>query len=111
VHERVKDAYDVVVVGAGAAGMAAACTAAALGRRVLLVEHSDRIGGTTAISGGMTWIPANHQMREVGIDDDLEQARTYLRATVPGAADDLRLEAFLARGDEGQSVSSMRTPR
>lgn len=99
-HERVKDAYDVVVVGAGAAGMAAACTAAALGRRVLLVEHSDRIGGTTAISGGMTWIPANHKMREVGIDDDLEQARTYLRATVPGAADDLRLEAFLARGDE-----------
>lgn len=99
-HERVKDAYDVVVVGAGAAGMAAACTAAALGRHVLLVEHSDRIGGTTAISGGMTWIPANHKMREVGIDDDLEQARTYLRATVPGAADDLRLEAFLARGDE-----------
>ncbi len=99
-HERVKDAYDVVVVGAGAAGMAAACTAAALGRRVLLVEHSDRIGGTTAISGGMTWIPANHKMREVGIDDDLEQARTYLRATVPGAANDPRLEAFLARGDE-----------
>jgi succinate dehydrogenase/fumarate reductase flavoprotein subunit len=95
-----QDAYDVVVVGAGAAGMAAACTAAALGRRVVLIEHSDRIGGTTAISGGMTWIPANHKMRDAGIDDDLEQARAYLRATVPGAADDRRLEAFVARGDE-----------
>jgi succinate dehydrogenase/fumarate reductase flavoprotein subunit len=99
-RESAQDAYDVVVVGAGAAGMAAACTAAALGRRVVLIEHSDRIGGTTAISGGMTWIPANHKMRDAGIDDDLEQARAYLRATVPGAADDRRLEAFVARGDE-----------
>ena len=48
----------------------------------------------------MTWIPANHKMRDAGIDDGLDQARTYLRATVPGADDDPRLEAFLARGDE-----------
>ena len=94
------DAYDVVVLGAGAAGMAAACTAAALGQRVLLVECSDRVGGTTAISGGMTWIPANHKMRDAGLDDSLDQARTYLLATVPGAEGEPRLETFLARGDE-----------
>jgi succinate dehydrogenase/fumarate reductase flavoprotein subunit len=93
-------AYDVIVVGAGAAGMTAACTAAALGRSVLLVEHGEHVGGTTAISGGMVWIPANHKMREAGIEDDLERARSYLRSTVPGADGDATLQAFLARGDE-----------
>src|SRR5512134_1078290 len=92
--------YDVIVVGAGAAGMAAACTAAVKRARVLLIECSDRVGGTTAISGGMVWIPSNHKMREAGIEDSLDQARCYLRATVPGAEDDPRMQAFLERGDE-----------
>lgn len=92
--------YDVIVLGAGAAGMAAACTAAALGQRVLLLEHSERVGGTTAISGGMVWIPANHKMRDAGIEDDLDRARTYLRSTVPNADADPNLQAFLAHGDE-----------
>ena len=94
------DTVDIVVLGAGAAGMAAACTAAALGRRVLLVEHTNRIGGTTALSGGMVWIPANHKMAEAGLPDSLDAARDYLRATVPGADTDPRMAAFLARGDE-----------
>jgi succinate dehydrogenase/fumarate reductase flavoprotein subunit len=93
-------AYDLVVVGAGAAGMAAACTAAAWGRSVLLVEHGERVGGTTAVSGGMVWIPANHKMLEAGMEDDLDRARAYLRSTVQGADTDPRLRAFLARGDE-----------
>jgi succinate dehydrogenase/fumarate reductase flavoprotein subunit len=94
------DTFDVIVIGAGAAGMSAACTAAAMGRRVLLVEHSDRVGGTTAISGGMVWIPANHKMRSAGIDDSLDRARAYLNATVPGSAGDSRMEAFLTQADE-----------
>jgi succinate dehydrogenase/fumarate reductase flavoprotein subunit len=100
VGDAAHEPYDVIVVGAGAAGMAAACTAAAKRARVLLIECSDRVGGTTAISGGMVWIPSNHKMREAGIEDSLEQARTYLRATVPGADDDPRMQAFLERGDE-----------
>ena len=93
-------AYDLVVIGAGAAGMAAACTAAALGRSVLLIEYGERVGGTTAISGGMVWIPANHKMQEAGIEDNLDRAREYLRSTVPGADGDTKLQAFLSRGDE-----------
>jgi succinate dehydrogenase/fumarate reductase flavoprotein subunit len=95
-----REPYDVIVIGAGAAGMAAACTAAALGRKVLLIEHGDRVGGTTAISGGMVWIPTNRKMKEAGLDDDLDRAREYLRSTVLGADADTRLQTFLARGDE-----------
>ena len=101
--------FDLIVLGAGAAGMAAACTAAALSQRVLLVEYSDRIGGTTAISGGMVWIPANHKMAEAGLPDSLEQARAYLDATVPGASADPRMHAFLAHGDEAIRFLEART--
>ena len=94
------DAYDVIVIGAGAAGLTAACTAAADGRRVLVLEYSDRVGGTTAISGGMIWIPANYKMRESGLPDNLDAARNYLRQLVPDCEQDRRMAAFLARGDE-----------
>jgi len=104
--------YDIIVLGAGAAGMSAACVAAALGRSVLLLEHTDRVGGTTAISGGMVWIPDNHKMRSIGVADSLAQAREYLRATVSGADDSHNLQTFLSRGDEAiqflESNSSVR---
>lgn len=92
--------FDLVVVGAGAAGMTAAAVAAAEGRRVLLVEASPLLGGTTAISGGMVWLPANHRMAEAGLDDSLDAARTYLAHVVPPGGDAALLETFLARGDE-----------
>lgn len=94
------DTYDLIVIGAGAAGLSAACTAAALGRHVLVLEYTDRIGGTTAISGGMVWIPANHKMKEAGLTDNLEAAREYLKQIVQGFSQEPRIDAFLSRGDE-----------
>lgn len=91
--------YDVVVIGAGAAGMTAASVAAAGGLRVLLVEKAAQVGGTTAISGGMVWAPANAKMAAAGLDDSIERAETYLRATV-GAFDAPRQQAFLRRVNE-----------
>lgn len=79
--------------------MAAACVAAAEGASVLLLEQSDRVGGTTAISGGMVWIPANHKSAACGRDDSLQAARDYLAGTVPGGVNE-RLEAFIEHGDE-----------
>lgn len=90
--------WDVIVVGAGAGGMTAACIAAAAGRSVLLLEQANVVGGTTAISGGMVWLPVNHKMAEAGRPDSLEAARAYLAATVPGQNRE-KLETFLAEAD------------
>ena len=48
--------YDVVVIGSGAGGLAAALTANTEGQQVLVLEKTDRIGGATAVSGGGMWI-------------------------------------------------------
>jgi succinate dehydrogenase/fumarate reductase flavoprotein subunit len=94
------DAYDVVVIGAGAGGMTAAAVAAAEGLRVLVIEKTEFVGGTTAWSGGMVWIPANARMKQAGLDDSPSDAAKYLAATVPENENaDLR-ETFLARGPE-----------
>lgn len=90
--------YDVIVVGSGAAGLTAACVAAAQGCSVLLLEQSAKVGGTTAISGGMVWIPNNHKMAGAGREDSLDAARAYLSALVQSETPE-RLEAFLTHGD------------
>ncbi len=90
---------DVLVVGSGAAGLTAACVAAASGLRVLLAEATPFVGGTTAISGGMVWIPNNHHMAEAGRPDSAEAARLYLAHSVPAGADPALLEAFVEGGD------------
>lgn len=97
-HARMRDQYDVIVVGSGAAGLCAAAVAATQGQTVLLVESSSYIGGTTAISGGMVWVPANHKMLEIGLDDSLDAARRYLSETVTES--DERMDAFLKKADE-----------
>lgn len=102
------EAFDVVVVGAGAGGLTAAAIAAAEGRSVLLLEQAAVVGGTTAISGGMVWIPANHKAAAEGRPDSREAARTYLESTVPGE-DRTRLETFLAFGDEALRDLETRT--
>ncbi|RVQ64848.1 FAD-dependent oxidoreductase [Croceicoccus ponticola] len=62
--------YDVIVVGAGGAGLAAALTAADAGKRVLVVEAADRAGGSTALSGGVFYAAGTSVQREAGIADD-----------------------------------------
>ena len=100
--------WDVIVVGAGAAGLTAACKAALEGASVLVLEQADVIGGTTAISGGMVWIPANAKMAAIGKPDTLENARTYLEAILP-PGDRQRLNSFLSWGDEAMRDLESRT--
>jgi predicted Rossmann fold flavoprotein len=52
VTERAGTHYDVLIVGAGAAGLMCALTAGRRGRRVLLLDHADKVGKKILISGG-----------------------------------------------------------
>ncbi|MEV4112699.1 FAD-dependent oxidoreductase [Nonomuraea sp. NPDC049695] len=69
---------DVLVAGSGAAGLAAAITAAAAELDVLVVESTARWGGTTSISGGGLWMPANPLMLRDGVPDSAEEALRYM---------------------------------
>lgn len=90
--------YDVVVVGMGAGGMAAALTAKIEGLSVLLVEKTERVGGSTAVSGGAVWAPLNAQSAQVGHPDTFEKVWTYMRNTVGDAAPAALQEAYLREG-------------
>ena len=83
--------YDVVVLGAGGAGLSAALVAAVEGARVLIVERTQYVGGTTALSGGTTWVPGTRHGAGVGSADTLADAAGYLdRAIGERAAPALR---------------------
>jgi len=69
---------DLVVVGAGAAGYAAAITGRRRGLSVLLLEKQSAIGGTTARSGTWIWAPNHRLMREAGMSDPKDDALRYL---------------------------------
>ena len=76
------EVVDVVVLGSGGAALTAATTAADNGAKVLVLEKSAEIGGTTAMSGGVPWIPNNHYMEEKGIEDSKEKAKTLIEKGV-----------------------------
>ncbi len=91
------DEVDVLVVGAGAAGMTAALVSSLEGLDVLLCERSDRVGGTTATSAGTIWVPGTRQSREAGSTDEIVDAKRYLDAVI-GATRDHRRDAYLETG-------------
>jgi 3-oxosteroid 1-dehydrogenase len=90
--------FDVVVVGSGAAGMTAALTAAHHGLSALVVEKTDRFGGSTARSGGGIWAPGNSVLRRAGVPDSPEQARVYLAHVAGDGVSAARQQALLAHG-------------
>ncbi|MEU6621067.1 FAD-dependent oxidoreductase [Streptomyces litmocidini] len=90
--------YDVVVVGSGAAGMAAALTARLRGLTALVVEKTDVYGGSTALSGGAIWVPNNFHLDAAGLGDTPEKARAYLDATVGDRVPAERKDAYVTHG-------------
>lgn len=75
--------FDVVVIGSGSAACAAGLRAAIGGLKVLVIEKSNRLGGTSAMSGAGIWIPANHLAAAAGIADSRQEALAYLHAVQP----------------------------
>ena len=89
---------DAIVVGSGAAGMSAALTAHFEGLDVLLIEKTDRIGGSTAVSGGAVWIPLNPGAQTSGYPDSLEKVQQYLDEIVGDRVPAHMKQAFLQNG-------------
>lgn len=75
--------------------MTSALVAAIKGQKVLLLEKSRQIGGTTAFSSGTTWIPDNPYLRRLGVIDDAGRAMQYLDALVGERADRALRETFV----------------
>src|SRR6476619_1647545 len=102
--------YDVVVLGTGAAGLTAAVTAHEHGATVGVFEKADKIGGTSAWSGGMMWIPNNPLMAEAGIDDSTEEALTYLDSLSLDMIEPELARALIESGPEMIDFLRERTP-
>ncbi len=90
--------FDVVVVGAGAAGMTAALAAAKRGLSVVVVEKAPTYGGSAARSGAGIWVPNNEVLLAAGVPDTPQKASAYLAAVVGGTVPAARREAYLANG-------------
>ena len=89
--------WDVIVVGSGG-GLLGAYFAASRGLRTLVLEKTDKVGGTTAYSGAGLWYPGSAPLVRAELDDDLETGRTYLRAVVDDPAREKLQDAYLYAG-------------
>lgn len=77
--------FDFIIVGSGAASIIAALVVHEAGGRPLILEKTDKVGGSTAMSGGVAWMPVNPLQQAAGVADSYEMARAYLDACAEGA--------------------------
>jgi succinate dehydrogenase/fumarate reductase flavoprotein subunit len=91
---------DLLVVGSGAAGMAAAISAKHRGLNPVIIEKSDFFGGSTAVSGGAIWVPGNPLMEKIGLKDDRAAARRYIQREAGNLFNPELVDAFLDAGPE-----------
>ncbi len=89
---------DVIVLGAGGAGLSAALTAAAAGKSVIVLEKLPSIGGNTQISGGGMAAPCNWMQQEEGIEDSPELFESDIIAGGDDTDQDHDLVNVLANG-------------
>lgn len=99
--------YDLIVVGAGCAGMATALFAAIEGMKVLLVERTKWVGGTSALSAGAMWIPNTHLASASG--DSPIKAANYLEQATGGRSPAVLRQRFLDLGPKAVQVLEKHT--
>lgn len=86
------------MAGSGAAGLTAALSAAQRGAHVTLCESTGVLGGTTALSGCVAWMPVNRWMRAEGVNDSFDDAMAYLDSLSLGDIDRPLIEVFVREG-------------
>lgn len=89
------DRYDVVVLGSGVAGLAAALAAHEHGFKPIMLEKTDLIGGATTNSYGFIWVGNNHLMRAAGQTDDRDELIAYMTFLGAGELQDERMHALV----------------
>jgi succinate dehydrogenase/fumarate reductase flavoprotein subunit len=89
---------DVIVVGSGAAGLTCAITAAKRGLKVVVIEKEAVFGGTTALSGGVLWIPLGQHSKAQQSQDNAERVRTYLKNETGQFYDEKAVDCFIENG-------------
>ena len=102
--------HDVIVLGTGVAGLVAAIAAHDEGAAVGLYDKSELIGGTTAMSGGVVWMPNNHLQAAAGVQDSREQALAYLESLSLGLIDSDMAAAFVDNGPKAVQYLHEHTP-
>jgi succinate dehydrogenase/fumarate reductase flavoprotein subunit len=103
------EVVDVVVLGGGAAGLAAATVAACEGLSVLLLEKESAVGGTSAISGGACWIPGSAHAAGVNPGDSRAAVIEYVRGHTGGRLDTDVFDSFLNNGPAAVEYLQART--
>lgn len=97
------DTKRVLVIGSGSAAFAAALAAKEAGMEPVIIESTDKIGGSSAMSGGGIWIPNNPLMLAAGVPDSYENAKKYMDliiGDVGPASSPERREDYLRKGPE-----------
>ncbi|MEX3855201.1 FAD-dependent oxidoreductase [Paraburkholderia sp. BR10923] len=89
---------DLVVVGSGAAGLATAITARKRGLDVIVLEKEPVFGGTTALSGGVLWIPLSKYGRQQNPTGTVERVREYMMSETGNNYDAAAVECFVENG-------------
>ena len=89
------DAWDVVILGSGIAGLAGALAAHELGLRPVVLEKASTLGGGTVNSYGLIWVGQNHLAQAAGYSDTRDEVVAYMRFLGGGSLDDDRMRTFV----------------
>lgn len=73
-----EEIFDFVIVGSGGGSMCAALKMKSLGNNPIILEKTGLVGGSTAMSGGVLWVPNNSLNRAAGVEDSIEKGVRYL---------------------------------
>jgi 3-oxosteroid 1-dehydrogenase len=101
---------DLVAMGASSGGLTAVILGHDLGLSTVLLEKSEYLGGGTALSGGVLWVPCNDHMAAEGLQDSREEALTHIRRTSLGRHEEALLAAYLDTGPEAVRYMETHTP-